>query len=199
MNPEAVVPFPSGLTAGPSLLPQFPGIGFPILLIVVPVLIVLILWFIWRHPSSSPSRIPDLPIEQLSDNLSASTRPLFLSTESSMFNMVRLAVQDRYLVLAKLPLSSVLTIEEKDRETRKAIMKAIQPIHLDLALIHPGSLQLEKIIRFTTAEAAATQQHKEQLVAAILESAGIETITLEAHIVYTVPQLLTLLGLGEEE
>lgn len=195
MNPGTLVLLPSGIPANPSLFSQLPSFVFPILLITTLVLIVLILWFIWSRPSS-PSRAPDIPIEQLS----ASTRPLFLSTEASVFNMVRLAVQDSYLVLAKLPLSSVLTIEEKDRGTRKAIMKAIQHIRLDLALIHPGTLQLEKIIRFATAETSSPPlQHKEQLVAAILESAGIETITLEADVSYTVPQLLTLLGLGEDD
>ncbi|MGB0911404.1 MAG: DUF2726 domain-containing protein [Nitrospirales bacterium] len=189
----------SGITPELSLFSQLPSIAFPIILVLILVIIVLSIWFIWSRPSSPPNTT-DIPIPPLPDNLTALPRPLFLSTEASIFNMVRLAVQDSYLVLAKLPLSSVLTIEEKDREVRKAMMKAIQPIRLDLALIHPGTFQLEKIIRFKTTEPTATlPPQKEELVSTILKSAGITMITLDLKTSYTVPQLLTLLGLAEED
>ncbi len=198
MTPGSLVLLPSGITPDPSLFSQLPSIAFPIILIIILAITVLSIWFVWSRPSS-PSSTTDIPLGSLSDNVTAVPRPLFLSAEASIFNMVRLAVQDSYLVLAKLPLSSVLTIEEKDREARKAIMKAILPIRLDLALIHPGTFQLEKIIRFKTEPSATLPPQKEQLVATILESAGIATITLDLKTSYTVPQLLTLLGLAEED
>ena len=199
MTLEILTLLPSWILVGTSLFSQLPSIAFPIILVAILILIVLILWFIWSRPSS-PSSMSDIPVDHLTNALSASTRPLFANTEASLFNMVRLAVQDRYLVLAQLPLSSVFTIEEKDRESRKAIMKAIQHIRIDLALIHPGTLQLEKIIRFTTPDSSSTPTpHKEQIVLAILESAGIPSILLDANASYTVPELLMLLGLGEED
>jgi len=187
------------LTEGTSLLAQLPDASFPVILMTVLVLIALTLWLILgRQPAPSHTSEPfsDQPLDQIE----ASARPLFLNTEASIFNMVRLAVQDSYLVLAKVPLSSVLVIEKHNREKRKAIMKTIQHARIDLALIHPGTLQLEKVIRLTSTESSERPlPEKEQLAAAILQSAGIATVTLDANASYTVPDVLRLLGLEEEE
>ncbi|GJL51180.1 MAG: hypothetical protein NPIRA01_24070 [Nitrospirales bacterium] len=187
------------MAEGTSLLAQLPDASFPVILMTVLVLIALALWLIWgRQPAHSHTS--ETPSDQQFDQVEASPRSLFLNSEASIFNMVRLAVQDSYLVLAKLPLSSVLTIEKDNREKRKRIMKAIQHIKIDLALIHPGTLQLEKVIRITSPESSVIlPSEKEHLVTAILLAAGISTVTLDANTSYTVPQVLTLLGLGEED
>lgn len=187
------------MAEGTSLLAQLPDASFPVILMTVLVLIALALWLIWgRQPPHSHTSANSL--DQSFDQIDASTRPLFLNTEASIFNLVRLAVQDSYLVLAKLPLSSVLAIEKDNREKRRTILKTIQHIKLDLALIHPGTLRLEKVIRITSTKSPATSsQSKAQLAAAILQSAGIDTVTLDPNTSYTVPQVLTLLGLGDED
>ncbi len=144
--------------------------------------------------------MPDIPIDQVLSTLTTSMRPLFLSTEASLFNMLRLAVQDRYLIFAKLPLLTVITIEENDPNTRKIIMRAMQHVRIDIAMIHPGTLQLEKIIRFMTPETSATQpSDKERLVTATLQSAEIDTYTLDTSIAYTIPEILTVLNLADED
>ncbi|GJL64379.1 MAG: hypothetical protein NPIRA04_30330 [Nitrospirales bacterium] len=199
MTPKIQTTLSGILAESTSLLAQLPEASFPVILMTVLVLIALTLWLIWgRQPSHSHTS--ETPPTQQFDQVDASTRPLFLNNEASIFNMVRLAVQDSHLVLAKIPLSSVLAIEKQDREKRRRIMKSIQHIKIDLALIHPGTLQLEKVIRITSPEPSATlPPEKEHLATAILLSAGIATVTLDANTSYTVPQVLTLLGLGEED
>ncbi|GJL66847.1 MAG: hypothetical protein NPIRA05_18180 [Nitrospirales bacterium] len=199
MTPKIETSLSSTMAEGTSLLAQLPDASFPVILMTVLVLIALALWLIWgRQPPHSHTSANSL--DQSFDQIDASTRPLFLNTEASIFNLVRLAVQDSYLVLAKLPLSSVLAIEKDNREKRRTILKTIQHIKLDLALIHPGTLRLEKVIRITSTKSPATSsQSKAQLAAAILQSAGIDTVTLDPNTSYTVPQVLTLLGLGDED
>ncbi|GJL54790.1 MAG: hypothetical protein NPIRA02_19220 [Nitrospirales bacterium] len=182
-----------------ALLSQLPDTSFPVILLTILVLIALTLWLIWGRESAQISA-RTTHAEPVIESLNVSTRPLLPHREASILNIVRLAVQDSYLVLAKLPLTSVLTIEKDDPAKWKAIMKAIQHIRLDLALIHPGTLQLEKVIRITAAESSTTlTQEKDQLATAMLQSAGIATITLDANESYTIPQVLELLGLAEED
>ena len=199
MNRTSGSLFSSEIMVGTSLFSQLPSFAFPLILVVILLFIVLSLWFIWRRPSAH-SLDSENTNDQLPINSTASTRPLFPRAEATVFNMIRLAVQDRYLVLAKLPLLTVLSLDEKDPESRKTIIKTIQHVKLDLALIHPGSLQLEKVIRFTRPEGSTTLPlHKEQLISTILESANIPTTEIDANQSYTVPQLLTLLELADED
>ncbi|WP_447969432.1 DUF2726 domain-containing protein [Nitrospira sp. M1] len=199
MTRQAETSLSSLLQEGTSLLSQLPDASFPVILLTILVLIALALWVIWgREPSHPP--VNNTLSGQRFEQVSASTRPLFPNTEASIFNIVRLAVQESHLVLAKLPLSSVLTIEKDDREKRKAIMKILQHIRIDLALIHPGTLHLEKVIHIRGTNPSVTPvQEKEQLVTAALQAAGITTITLDANESYTIPQVLALLGLAEED
>ncbi len=187
------------LNIGSSLLSQIPPEVFPIIIIGILILIVLIIWFIWSRPLSA-STDTGLPSTQWLENLSAATEPLLLPTEATLFNMIRLVVQDNYLIFAKLPLLTVLTIHQSNRHAYKSILKTIQHVRIDVALVHPGTLHLEKVIRFSHPERSTTQSEKrEQLVTTLLESADIAIIPLELGTHYTMPELTNLVGLAEED
>ena len=186
------------LTGGVPLMDLLPSAFFPIVLIVLLVLVVHILWMIWSRPL--PAAYRTLDMEHLPDGTSVMSRPLLSKSEATLLNLVRLAVQDRYLVFAKLPVSSLVKVTEQNEETRRTLLKTIQPVRVDVALIHPGTLSSAKVIKFVSGEDSPTQSNsRDRLVDAVLQAAGIEIIRLEPHSTYTVAKLVDMLGLGEPD
>ena len=185
------------LVDGVPLLALLPSAFFPVVFVVLIALVVLILWIIWTRPLPA-SRTMDA--EHLPGGPSAISRPILTKTEATLLNLIRLAVQDTYLVLAKLPVTSVVSLTEEEEETRKTILRAIRAVRLDVALVHPGTLCSVKVIQFVEEEAPSTQaKDRERVVESVLQAAGIDMIRLELHTTYTVAKLVELLGLGEVE
>ena len=186
------------LVDGVPLLALLPSAFFPVVFIVLIALLVLILWIIWTRPLPSSRRTMDA--EHLPGGPSVVSRPLLSKTEATMVNLIRLAVQDNYLVFAKLPLTSVISITEEEEAARRTILKSIRGVRVDVALIHPGTLCSVKVIQFVEEEASPTQaKDRDRVVDTILHAAGIEIVRLELHTTYTVAKLVDLLGLGELE
>lgn len=175
-----------------------PSAFFPVVLIVLMALVALILWMIWNRPL--PSSQPTMDSEAMPDRTSVMSRPLLSKLEATLLNLIRLAVQDRYLVFAKLPVSSLVKVMHENERTRKTILKTIRPMRIDVALIHPGTLNSTKVIKFVGGDDSPTQSNgRNRLVDAVLQAAGIEIIRLEAHTTYTVSKLVDILGLGEQD
>ena len=170
----------------------------PVVLILILAVLAVLIWAVWKRLFSSSHR------DENSDGLLGSTtvnpRPFLSKGEATLLNLIRLAVQDIYLVFAKVPVSSLVMITEEDPERRRTILKTIQSTRVDVALIHPGTLRPALGIKFVEDEASSRQlDERDQLVGEILQAAGIEIIRVELHTAYTVAELVTLLGLGETE
>jgi hypothetical protein len=157
----------------------------------------LLLW-IWRRPVSPASAIPALSLESGESVVTA--RPLMSPEEATLYNLLKLAAQDHMLVLAKIPILSVLALGDKDEEARKAVMRSIQPVRCDVVLAHPGTLKAMTVITFQK-ESPGTggREDRDRLVDTLLKAAGIQSIVLPLNQTYSVDQLTGLLGLAEEE
>ncbi|MGD9850685.1 MAG: DUF2726 domain-containing protein [Nitrospirales bacterium] len=157
---------------------------------------VLLHW-IWRRPASkeSPMMIPSESGETV-----VSPRQILSSEEATLFNLVKLAAQDHFLVLGKLSLLQLVSFLEKDEEARRALMRNIQTLRLDVVLVHPGTRQAQTVIKFRKEkEGSAGVDERERLMETILKSAGIRLVGLSVDQTYSVEQLVGLLGLAEEE
>ena len=95
--------------------------------------------------------------EHLPGGPSVISRPLLSKTEATLLNLIRLAVQDNYLVFAKLPLTSVISITEEEEAARRTILKSIRRVRVDVSLVHPGTLCSMKVIQFVEEEESPTQ------------------------------------------
>ena len=138
--------------------------------------------------------------EHLPGGPSVISRPLLSKTEATLLNLIRLAVQDNYLVFAKLPVTSVISITEEEEAARRTILKSIRAVRLDVALVHPGTLCSVKAIQFVEGEASSAQAtDRDRVVDSVLQAAGIEMVRLELHTTYTVAKLVDLLGLQEPD
>lgn len=159
--------------------------------------VIFLLQWIWRRPLPADA----LPTLSPDSGESVVTPRLLMSTEeATLYNLIKLAAQEHMLILAKIPLLSVLAFVDKDEEARKAVMRSIQPVRCDVVLAHPGTLKAMTVVIFQKESPGTTgREDREQLVEALLRAAGIQLITLQLNQTYSVDHLTQLLGLAEEE
>ena len=173
----------------------------PFLLIIVVALVVLTVLFVWNRRGIPLKR--EIPLDQSSlvkDNLSIAAQPLLTKREATLYNLVQLAVQDSYLAFAKIPLSRFVIFAGENGSNRKATMRAIRSMYADVVLVHPGTLLPVQVISFTDKQnELAMGSNQENFMRQILQSAHIEEVQLDSHATYTVPELVELFGLKEEE
>ena len=129
-----------------------------------------------------------------------SPRQIFSSDEATLFNLIKVAAQDHFLVLGKLSLLHLVSFLDKDEEARRAVMRNIQPLRLDVVLVHPGTRQAQTVIKFRKEKDGSTvADERERLMETILKAAGIRLVALSPGEPYSLAQIVGLLGLAEEE
>ncbi|RMH05566.1 MAG: DUF2726 domain-containing protein [Nitrospirae bacterium] len=146
-----------------------------------------------RASSRDPLSIPD--------TVTVRARALMDPAEAALLNLVQLAVRDDYLLFSHLPLRSLITITSEDKPALRSVLKAIWHVHVDFALIHPGTLTPAKAVfldKKNTGQASQPQGEM-RLLETLLHEAGIEVVRLPLATPYTVPLIRDLLGLSPEE
>ena len=172
------------------------GLSF-IFLAVLLLGVVFVLQWVWRRPLSKDA---DLDMTSDTGESEVASRPLMTPEEASLFNLIRLAAQDYFLVLVKLPVLQVVSVADKDEEARKALMRTIQSVRLDVVLAHPGTLQTVTVVRFQKDEQEGQRSEKrDHVVATVLKAAGIHVVVLQLNQTYSVEHVMKLLGLAEDE
>jgi hypothetical protein len=164
---------------------------FPAVIVAV---IGLLLWriFFWRFRRASQSGPFVLP-----PGIVLRPQPLLGERELLLYNLIRLAAEDRYLVFTQVPLWSFLTVDAG--EPRLDVLRRLALKRADLALVHPGSRLVEQVIQWEEGDAASHpgDAHQGREVQRILHAAGIRVTTLSLQPTYTVQELERLLGLSD--
>jgi hypothetical protein len=127
--------------------------------------------------------------------ITVKAQTVLTSTEASFYNVLRLAVQDRYLVLAQVPLWCLIDVEAPSREVFKGFLNKIALKRVDFVLIHPGTLSVAKVVELDVPTPSAQRQTRDHLVDRVFKAAGIEVVRLKTDQSFTVPALAALLGL----
>lgn len=126
-------------------------------------------------------------------------QPLLTDTDLLLYNLIRLAVEDHYLVFARIPLWSIVSVEA-ERPARSQVLRQIALKQLDFVLIHPGTKAADQVV--LVEEGAPPHPHevtRMREIQSVLQAAGITLTTLNPHTSYTVPQLAQLLGVSNDE
>jgi hypothetical protein len=127
-------------------------------------------------------------------------QPLLGERELLLYNLIRLAVEDRYLVFTQVPLWSFLAVVV-DGEARLEVLRHLALKRADVVLVHPGSRVVEQVVQWdqgeTASDPAGARQGRE--VQRILHAAGIRVTTLSVQPSYTVQELERLLGMSDPE
>jgi hypothetical protein len=172
------------------------GLSF-VFLAVLLLAVLFVLQWVWRRPLSHN---PDLDMTFDAGESEVVSRPLMTPEEASLFNLIRLAAQDYFLVLVKLPILQVVSVADKDEEARRTLMRTIQSVRLDVVLAHPGTLQTVTVVHFQKDEQGGQQPGKrDQVVTTVLKAAGINEVLLQLNQTYSVEHVTKLLGLAEDE
>jgi hypothetical protein len=161
--------------------------------------IVLLAFLVWRLKISSTADTVRKEPFVIPPGVTLRPQPLLTDTDLLLYNLIRLAVEDHYLVFARIPLWSVVSVEG-ERPARSQVLRQIVLKQLDFVLIHPGTKAADQVV--LVEEGAPSQPHeatRRREVQSVLQAAGITLTTLNPHTSYTVPQLAQLLGVSNDE
>jgi hypothetical protein len=127
-------------------------------------------------------------------------QPVLTEAEAAFYNLLRLAVQDRYLVFAQVPVWCLLSVQAADRKARAAFMNRIALKRVDFVLVHPGTLRVAKVVELEGSSHSSLQKlERNRLIDEILKQGGIELVRVNPQGMHTVPDLAALLGMAEED
>lgn len=153
----------------------------------------------WWLAASSPSVKARAGTFVIPPQVTLQTQPLLTETELFLYNLMRLAVQDQYLVFAQVPLWSIVHVEA-ERHARSALLQRIALKRLDFVLVHPGSRLVEQVVQLEDDQPSHPRPgDRREIIKTVVESAGIRFTTLPPHISYSIPQLAALLSLGDAD
>lgn len=156
---------------------------------------VLLLVFWQRDPSPVSSK-PAARV--LPPGIALAPAPLLTEQEVVLYNLMRLAVQDYYLVFAQVPLWAFVTVDAVGK-TRAQIFREIALKPVDFVLVHPGTRQVAQVVQVEGGTRRGPQADRQRVVKEIVTAAGITLVTLQSKQVYTVPALTSLFGLDSED
>ena len=155
--------------------------------------IAFLAFLVWRRRVSSPSAPVKKEPFVLPPGITLHPQPLLTDTDLLLYNLIRLAVEDHYLVFARVPLWSVVSVEAEGK-VRSQVLRQIALKQLDFVLVHPGTKAAEQVVLLE--EGFPPHPHevtRRQEIQSVLQAAGITLTTLKPHTSYTVPQLAQLL------
>jgi hypothetical protein len=167
--------------------------------VFIGLVIALLAFLIWRLRVSSTSGLARKETFVLPPGVTLRPQPLLTDTDLLLYNLIRLAVEDHYLVFARVPLWSVVSVEAEEK-ARLHVLRQIALKQLDFVLVHPGTKAAEQVVLIE--EGFPPQPHeitRRRKIQSVLQAAGITLTSLNPHTSYTVPQLAQLLGVGDDE
>jgi hypothetical protein len=161
--------------------------------------ITLLAFLVWRLVVSLPTQSVRNESFVLPSGVTLRPQPLLTDTDLLLYNLIRLAVEDHYLVFARVPLWSVVNVEGEGK-ARSQVLRQIALKQLDFVLVQPGTKAAEQVVLLE--EDFPPQAHelaRRREIQSVLQAAGITLTTLKPHTSYTVPQLAQLLGVSDDE
>lgn len=130
-------------------------------------------------------------------SVSIRSQPLLTKDEAAFYNLLRLTVQDQYLVFAQVPVWCLVEVQSKDPKARTTFLNQIALRRVDFVLVHPGTLATFKIIELDDpAVPPAQKEVRNKLIDGVFKEAGIALVRLKNSGSYTAPTLAAALGLA---
>lgn len=146
--------------------------------------------------SRKPGRESQLFV--LPPGVALASAPLLTDSEVVLYNLLRLAVQDHYLIFAQVPLISFISVEFTG-QARVHVLNQMALKRVDFVLVHPGSRQVEQVVQIGDESANACQTERQRVIELVVEAAGLRLVKLQAQKSYGVADLVGLLGLTPDE
>lgn len=158
----------------------------------------LALWGLWRVRARAAKRKRTPSPFTLPSDITITSVSLYSEAEATLYNLLRMVVQDRYLVLSQVPLWAFVSVEGMGKG-RSQVLNHMALKHVDFVLVHPGSRQVEQVVQVDDETQRPHQVERQHTIQTILDAAGIKMLTIEAKKNYSIPELTELLGLTPDE
>ena len=127
-------------------------------------------------------------------------KPLLTDDEAQLYNLLRLAVEDRYLLFTQIPLWSLLDLRLPSGTPPIETLRDLALKRATFVLVHPGSRLVEKVVQVERPiPDVVFDGGPDSLFESALRTAGVQLVTLSPLQAHTVPGLITLLDLAEPE
>ena len=156
---------------------------------------VLLLVF-WERVPSPATANPQASV--LPAGVTLAPAPLLTEQDVVLYNLIRLAVQDYYLVFSQVPLWAFIRVDAEGK-ARAQVFRDIALKPVDFVLVHPGTRQVAQVVQVEDGTRRGQQADRQRIVKTVLEAAGIKLVLLRSQQSYTVPVLASLLGLDPED
>jgi hypothetical protein len=170
----------------------------PISLAFAGLLVVVLLWWATILLTKLSTRKGD-SYTSIPAGLELTAQPFMTKAEAAFYNVLRLAVQDEYLLFAQVPLWCLVNLHATNPKTRVTFLGQIALKRIDFVLVHPGTLTVAKAIEMEE-DLPSTQRHaRNQLVEDTLKAAGIDVLRLTLNRVYTIADLASALDIEPAE
>jgi len=164
------------------------------MILVASVVLLGVFW--WALASRRKRARRSLPI--MRDDVTVVPKPLLTEWELSLYNLLRITVQDHYLIFAQVPLWTFVSLESSGKD-RIRLVKHMALKRVDFALVHPGSRQVEQVIQTEEESSAPDQVERRRVIESIIGHTEIKLVKVQSKKSYTIPEIAALLGLEEEE
>ncbi|TKS58937.1 MAG: hypothetical protein EWM72_02589 [Nitrospira sp.] len=162
---------------------------------VAATVLLLMLW--WSLAASRKTGV-QLSSFVLQPGVTITSAPLLTEGEVFLYNLMRMTVQDHYLVFAQVPLWSFVSVEAMGK-ARSQVLSHMALKRVDFVLVHPGSRQVEQVVQIEDASPQPHQAERQRVIESVLDAAGIKLVKVRSKKSYTIPDLAALLGLEAEE
>lgn len=145
-------------------------------------------------------RAPAMSAASLPPGMTFVPKPLLTDEEVQLYNLLRLAVEDRYLLFTQIPLWSVLDLRVPSGMPPAETLRELALTRATFVLVHPGSRLVEKVVQVeppvSQVEGDGTP---DSLFDGALRAAGVQLVRLSPLHTYTVPGLVTVLNLADPD
>lgn len=118
--------------------------------------------------------------------------------EVSLYGLLQMAVQERYLVFSQVPLWSFVEVEA-GAKARSDVLREIALKRVDFVLVHPGSCCVEQVVQIERESSQPHEAERQQVIESVLDAAGIKLTKLQPTPSHSLPDLTVKLGLAEDE
>ncbi len=156
-----------------------------------------LLLFLWWFLAGSKKRGGQLSSFVLQPGVTITSAPLLTEAEVLLYNLMRMTVQDHYLVFAHVPLWSFVSVGAMGN-ARSHVLSHMALKRVDFVLVHPGSRQVEQVVQIEDETPRPHLSERQRVIESVLDAAGIRLVKVQSQKSYTIPDLAALLGLEEE-
>jgi Protein of unknown function (DUF2726) len=167
------------------------------ILLVGMVVVAVLAGMWWYRMTLRQSRMQVVPFA-IPSGVIVSPARVFDEEEVALYNLLRMVVQERYLIFTQLPVWSFVAIDGSGK-VRSHVLRQIALKRVDFVLVHPGSCQVEQVVQIEPESSHLHQTEGQQVIESVLNAAGIKLMKLQSNASYSLPDLAARLGLCTEE